>query len=157
MRKLLPLVLTVSAFAQGSWTRIVNVDKMTGKTSIGYSVVPITSQGTDYDRGPRLSLFCENGHVKLIDYWVGAVLANDPLVGDYSKSMIQYKLDNDRVRLQWWTDNGQHAFSKSAKVKDLLSANRLVLRASTFTGEVVTDEFNVSGLDTPQFHQDCGR
>jgi hypothetical protein len=71
--------------------------------------------------------------------------------------MIEYRIDDKKMRIEFWTDGGQHAYSKSANLKELFTANRLLLRVSTFTGDVVTDEFHVAGLDTPTFHADCGK
>jgi hypothetical protein len=136
-----------------SWIRNPDTDKMTGKTTIIYSIAPVSSEGTTHARQPLLFIMCENSRFKYIDYSVGDSLSSvEP-----GKTMIQYRIDDKKMRIEFWTDGGQHTYSKSANIKELLTANRLILRVSTFTGDVVTDEFRVAGLDTPTFHADCGK
>lgn len=154
---LLAILTTTCAFGESPWVRTTDTDKMTGAVHIIYSVAPISSQGSTNSRNPNLSIICQNRRFKFIDYWVGDVVATDRIGDDVSKSMIQYRIDDKRMRIEWWNDNMRHVFSQSANFKELLAANKLILRVSTFTGDVITDEFNVAGLDTPQFHEDCGK
>lgn len=155
--RLMWLCLLWTGCAFGQWKRTTDTDKMTGRVHIIYAVVPVSSEGSNSPRKPNLSIFCENRHFKFIDYWVDDVVATDRVGDDVNKSMVQYRVDDKRMRIEWWNDNIRHIFSQSANLKELFSANRLILRVSAFTGEVITDEFNVSGLDTPQFHEDCGK
>jgi hypothetical protein len=153
------LLATGSGVAQSGWIRNVNTDKMTGKTAVIYSVVSTSSEGTTYPRKPQLSVICENRHVKSIDYWVDAVLAVDNVEGGQVQSFVQYKMDDKRLRKDFWNQpsDSKHVFTYDLRIKELLASNSLMLRIGTFTGDVVTDEFKVGGLDTTQFHEDCGK
>jgi hypothetical protein len=143
--------------AGGSWIRSVAADKMYGTSSVLYLLPAESSDGSRERREPQIAIVCQKGHFKSIDYAVGAILATDE-IGGPGKTMIQMRVDDKRVRFETWdeTSDFQHAFSQTARLKELLSANRLVLRVTTFTGEVITDEFAVAGLNTAAFHEDCG-
>jgi hypothetical protein len=142
-----------------SWVRTVSTDKMTGRTFVAYSLAATSSDGSARHRDPQISITCENNRFKFIDYYVDDILGSDHVDGDNAKSMIQYKVDDKRIRILWWnqTDDSQHAFSQSVRLKELLTAKSLMLRVETFTGDVLTDEFTVGGLDSPAFRADCGK
>ena len=151
-------VLLSSALASG-WVRNVDTDKMTGKTSVVYAMRPSSSEGTSYKRDPMLSVICENRHVKSIDYWVDAILPVDHVERGQVQSLVEYKLDDKRMKKDLWYQpaDSKHVFTYDLRVKELLGSNTLTLRIGTYAGDVVTDEFKLSGLDTTQFHEDCGK
>jgi hypothetical protein len=153
------LLATTSAQAQSAWIRNSDTDKMTGKTVVIYSVHTSSSEGTKYTRKPQLSVICENRHFKSLDYWVDAILSADNVDQGQVQSFVQYRLDNKRLKQDFWNQpsDNKHVFTYDLRMKELLVSSTLTLRISTFTGDVITDEFNVSELDTPQFHEDCGK
>jgi hypothetical protein len=146
------LLAAGSAFAQSSWVRLVSTDPMTDKVGVLYSVAPIGAKSTR-----RLSVICSDGKFAVVDYHSGVDVATE-IYREMPYSKVQYRFDDLKaVDDQWYQPVEGHDLYSQQVLDGIMAAKSMKIKIVSILGDVILDEFMVSGLDTPQFRQDCGK
>lgn len=146
--------------AGGKWWRHVDIDRMTGTRSVLYINEAILPPEGLQHRNPSLYLMCSGGRFRKLGYEVGAVLSIDAHSAalEVPQSLVSYRMDGAKVKVTQWdqSNDAKELYVDKGTTKRVLASKTFFVRVGTFTGDVVTDQFDVGGIDLATVEADCG-
>lgn len=142
--------------AGGNWLEFRSTDKMTGGSRVRFELTSDNYFREDSNYKPRVTLFCENGKLKLADFNPGVRLAppNRPGFWGQPQLEVEVRIDDVHYYKGWNWMRGHFLSMDKGTARGLIGAQVFNVALPTRSGRQIA-EFSPTGLNTDLVRQAC--
>ncbi len=142
--------------AGGNWLEFRSTDKMTGGSRVRFELTSDNYFREDSNYKPRVTLFCENGKLKLADFNPGVRLAPPSRPGFWGQPQLEVEVRIDDVHYYkgWNWMRGHFLSMDKGTARGLIGAQVFNVALPTRSGRQIA-EFSPTGLNTDLVRQAC--
>jgi hypothetical protein len=142
--------------AGGNWLEFRSTDKMTGGTRVRFELTSDNYFREDPNYKPRVTLFCENGKLKLADFNPGVRLPppNRPGFWGQPQLEVEVRIDDVHYYKGWNWMRGHFLSMDKGTARGLIGAQIFNIALPTRSGRQIA-EFSPAGLNTDLVRQAC--